>query len=351
MTPYLFVLFLLLLSITIKGLKGRDLIAIVAYSVMVFLCGWRGRDVGVDTDNYWIGYISGSERMEPMFQVVSVCSHFFGMGIKLFLLTISLITFVPLFIYIKKHSTNISYSFLIFLTFSPYFYHETYNTIRVYMAIVFMLFAYDSMNERKFWLTFLYVLLASLSHYSAIIIILLALFIWFSHNLSFNFVCIAVFVSIMFGLYFATSFTDIAQQMSEVMVLANSDIGSYYSSHYLDRFSETSFNIVGTLANMLPFSFLTVVMYDEENGKSFLFKLFLIAVLLQNVFISVEFTYRITMFFLILIVVLLPNTFVRLSRLRKFCVLCLSSFMVLWYVYQLFTANEDSLAGTIPYHF
>lgn len=351
MTPYFLILILLLFTTILRGLKGRNLITASVFMLMMFLCGWRGKDVGVDTVQYYGSYLHGSDRYEPMFQLVSYFCYTVGFSFKEFLMCYALLTFIPLYVFIRKVSVDAAFSVLIFLTFSAYFYHETFNTMRVYAAMTYVLFAYYYVERGSNWKALCFFLIGCLFHYSAIVTIPFVILFKCVKHISFVPILLTIVLSVVFGLIFAIGFKDMATQLSLLMeYYSGGDLAEYYQKS-LDNMEETTFSVIGTLAFMLPFSAFSVFMYDKTNSRSLYYKLFLVAAVLQNVFISVVLTYRMTMFFLILIVVVLPNSFNRAKGFRRLSLAGLSAFMVLWYVYQLVRATPESFAGTVPYHF
>lgn len=323
----------------------------MVFIAMMLLCGLRGIKVGVDTGSYYDAYQYGAERFEPICQFLMWAGHALGLSAKGFTMSMALITYIPLFLFFKKTSKDISFTILIFLSFSVYFYHETFNTARVYTAMAFSLFAYYYVAEGKIGKSLLFVLISVMCHYSAIATIPFMLLAHFLGRIRFGWMTVVISASVAFGFFFAVGFGDLAEQLSMLMEYYTSgDLANYYNTH-LDTMKETDFNIVGTLSTMLPFSFFAIFMYDEQNAKSLYYKLFLIAVVLNNVFISVVLTYRFTMFYTLLITILLPNTFIRTREFKKLCLFGLSSFMVLWYIYMLVRATPESFAGTVPYQF
>ncbi len=351
MIPYLLIFFLLLFATVSRGLKERDILALFAFFGMMLLCGLRGIDVGVDTYNYYYAYIHGSDRFEPMTQILMWLCSFFNLSPKGFLMSMALMTFIPLYLFVKKNSVDISFSFLIFLSFSAYFYHETFNTARVYMAMVFSLFSFSYASEQKFLKSIGFLVISVLCHYSAVVVIPFVYFAKMVANVRLKTMLITILVSIIFGILFVVGFKETADQLSLALAYyASGDLADYYQKH-LDRMEETTFNMVGTLSNMLPFSAFAICMYDEKNAQSLYYKLFLTAVVIENLFISVVLSYRVSMFFLILIIILLPNSYNRATGIRKHSLEALTLFMLLWYVYQMIRATDESFAGTIPYSF
>lgn len=351
MAIYFVILLLCLLATLMRKGKGNMKLAVATFIIMMLLCGLRGINVGIDTSHYYSAYTYGSERMEPTFQLISFLCHAFGFSFKGFLMCYAILTFIPLLLIIRKTSNNIGFSILIFLSFSDLFYHETFNTIRVSAALSYVLFSFYYMERDDVKKSIVYLVIAVLFHYTAIVVAPFLFLFRFIKKVTFLPMFISVSASFIFGLVFATNFSDEAMSISSMLSLfSDSDLTEYYQRH-LTSLDVSSFNLVGTLSKMLPFSIFAICMYDKENSYSLFYKLFLVSVVLQNVFVSVSLIYRITMYFLILIVFILPNTFERTRGIQRLSLLALSLFMILWYGYQLITADDTSLAGTIPYQF
>lgn len=351
MEPYLLILLSLLALTIVRGFKGRNTLALIVLAAMMILCGLRGKDVGVDTMTYWEAFKRGSIRMEPTFQFIVYLCHTLDLSFKGFLMSYAVLTFIPFGIFIKKLSKDVCFSVLIFLSFSVYFYHETFNTIRVCAAAMYVLLALMEIENEHKMKGLLFLVLGFFFHYSSLVVIPFILILYFIKHVNFITVSILLLLSFILGLSFTIGFSDYAAGLSFwIQMYGEGDLALYYQTH-LDTIQETSFNIVGTLAFMLPFSLFALFMYDDLNARSLYYKLFCVAAIIENLFISIALSYRLSLFFLLLITVLLPNTYMRTKGLQKFALLGLSSFMVLWYLYQLFRANTGSLAGTIPYHF
>lgn len=351
MTPYLLLFLVLLFLSLVRGWKERKVVAMLVFAIMMFLCGWRGVSVGVDTISYWQGYKSGSERMEPLFQLIMYICHWLGLSPKGYTMTVALITYLPLGLFIRKKSLDISFSVLVFFCFSVYFFHETFNTIRVCAAVMYALWSYYYLEKKKFLVSFFFLIVAFLLHYSTVVIIPFVIAAYFIKHIGYYTMIAIVFISVVFGLLFEVGYGNAANEIVAMGVFQYGGTSEWFQ-HYLENIDETSFSLFGSLTTMLPFSFFAIAMYDKINARSIYFKLFIFAVLLQNVFVSLVFTYRIAMFFTTLLVVVLPNSFVRAKGVRKLCLLGLSAFMVMWYVYLLLVKTDpDRLAGTIPYTF
>lgn len=349
---YIILLVCTIVSSFVGNRRQRNFLSFLVILGMLFVCGLRGRTVGADTENYINAYLHGAGRFEPMFQFTMDICHLLFLSSQDFLIVVAFITFIPLFIFLQQESKNTGFSLLIFLSFSVYFYPETFNTVRVCLSIVYMLFAYKYLSEIKLWKAIIFLVIGVLFHYSAIVIIPFLILARYIKKISFQVVLSLVVISFAFGIFFAVGFSDYASQVLALSMAFDNDMVSYYQTH-LQNFEDSTLNIFGYLGDMLPFSLFVLLLYDRKNSTSLYYKLFLFAVLLTNVFISVQLAYRVTMFMLTTIIVVLPNTYYRVTKIRKFYLASLSTAMVFWYIYLLFNANAIGygMAGSVPYHF
>lgn len=89
--------------------------------------------------------------------------------------------------YIKYFSCDYFFSIFLF-TFLGVFYLSTFNGIRQWVALSICFYSLTYLSRSCFFKYFLFILLASLFHYSALIFIILFPFLYFRHN--FNFIII-----------------------------------------------------------------------------------------------------------------------------------------------------------------
>lgn len=354
MFVFLFLLLYISFSLLIaqySGNKNDRLFGAFAFIVLLLIAGLRDRTVGRDTDSYYLFYQWGSERMEPLFSLLRSFLRSIGAGAPLFILCAAGLAIIPFYIFVRRYSTSICFSALIYMSFSVMFYHQTFNTVRACIAIGFLLFFFESIESKRFCRALLFAILSAGFHYSSIVAILLTVLFCIIKRYNFWPVFALLCLSVIIGLTFKEGFASVAERVTFLDLFTGSDSAEYYS-RYLQNLKETDLNLVGQLASLLPLSCFVVLLWDEKNSSSIYYKLFFAGVFLSNIFYSVLFIYRITMFFTILIVVILPNTFSRVNRNRKYALLGMSVFMVAWYIYELFTyVPYESLAGAVPYHF
>ena len=323
---------------------GIPIYTILLFIAMYFLCATRDISVGVDTKHYYFSFFHESVRsVEPTFYIIKKIAQSLGDSFPIFLNLFALATFIPLFFFFKKNSTNVAFSLLIYLSFSNYFYPETFNTIRATASISFFLLSISFFTEKKFVLCIIYTVTAILFHYSAIVIYLLALPFFFIPKIPQKFAILAITSSVILGIFFASGFNEWALNLSTNLAFFSEDY-----AYHLMNLKETHFNIIGLTLGILPFSILCIFLHTEDNSKNVYYKLFLFSTILGNIFISVDLIYRITMYLSILITIILPNTIRKTSGIQRNILFYITGFIILFFLLRI-TLSNDSLAGIIPY--
>ncbi len=337
-------------DMTISKRKVYTGTAILCF-IMFAICALRSTSVGIDTEHYYNSFQQGTNRnIEIGYWLVRDIALLFSNPFQVFLAIYAAASIFPLYYTLKRESVNVAFSLLIYLSFSNYFYPETFNTIRATASIAFYLLGLSFWLRHDRKIAIVLFLVSTVFHNSAIIALLLTVGILYINLFSRKLTYSALLLSVIFGLGFKSGFSDYAETISLWISSVPGDAIDYYSQ-YVNQFEETSFNIVGTLANMLPFTLFAIFLYDEENSRNAFYKLFVMGVILSNIFISVMLVYRITMFFTVMLLIVLPNTYVRLKGTKLKIVKGLIFFMILWYIYKLFGSTSDKMAGIIPYTF
>ena len=320
--------------------------------LMLLLCALRGNDVGTDTLHYYDSFNAGISRyVEVGYWVIRRIAQWLGNSFQIFIALYACVSLLPLYKMLKRESVNISFSLLIYLSFSNYFFPETFNTIRATASIAMYLMGLSALMRKEYVAMSWWAIMCVFFHNQGFIIITLTIIVLlFIKKVPKKLVYILLIISVIFGLSFNSGFSQYADMLSLRMAQFSGDAADYYI-RYVARLEETKLNLVGTLANMLPFTLFAVVLYDNHNSQTLYYKLYFIGTLMSNIFISVSFVYRITMYFSILLIVILPNTFIRSMKSKRTILLIMTFLMGIWYIYKLFGSTSDTMAGIIPYKF
>lgn len=170
---FLFIFALLELDnlFNIKGLKPTVYIFIFLFYALRF-------DVGYDymyyysiltkTINFYDAMFNRLELLNRVLINISQAVHF----PQFFFIITSFLLIYPLYLTIKNYSKDFALSTIIFLSF-PIFFFNSLSVIRQYVAIGILFYAFKYIKSREFWKFTIFLVIAVLFHYSAIIGLLL----------------------------------------------------------------------------------------------------------------------------------------------------------------------------------
>lgn len=153
---------------------------------LIFLAGLRGYNIGADTEIYlkaidYYGKMSFSELLNAgliypfdfeigYFLLTKLCC-LLGLGKTAFLFVIAIITYIPIFRLIGRHSSNPYVSILCYFAFG--FFTYSLGLFRQMIAISIVICGWNYIVERKFIKYFVIIVLAMTFHTTALVAILL----------------------------------------------------------------------------------------------------------------------------------------------------------------------------------
>jgi len=175
MNIYLLLWVIVCLLLIIFDIAKKEVYDIFIIFLLIFLSGFRYR-VGVDYDSYLETFskiiYDKINLFEPVNSIIARATFFLTGNIHLIFFVYSSITIILIYGYISKYSEFKGLSILIFLSMGI-FYLSTYNGIRQWLAIAFVTKSIEKSNELKKKGSLIYAVLAFLTHYSAIIVVLI----------------------------------------------------------------------------------------------------------------------------------------------------------------------------------
>lgn len=350
------ILFYLLFFLTIvlafiDSRKVHVKMAWLPFLIMLLLCGLRGEDVGTDTYNYLSHYkYEVGERIEPLYSLTIDICHYIGLTPHQFIFVTALLTFVPLYIFVRKYSVNPCFSALIYISYSATFFGLAFNGVRQAIAMSFLIFSiyYLSKKDRVIR-SLIFLIIAILFHYSCLVLLPFFIALYFVRSISKEFVYIALIVSFIFGITFGQN-DYFLQFFRYFEIISDSNVAKNYMQ-YMDEGNVSSLNILGLLSNMLPFSLYSIFLYDTKNKSSILYMFLVTGAVLSNVFISIHFIYRLVAYFILPILIILPETQLRTKGFRYYGLCAMNAIMLLWYFYNIVRAEPSYANGIFPYSF
>lgn len=159
--------------------NNRDSIfLVITFTIFAILVGLRSVTVGNDTASYTILFneISSTQillletRFEKGFIYLNKILSFIWDDPQILFIVASVIIMFSFAVFIKRYSDNIWLSVLIFFTFG--YYSGSNNTIRQFIALSIVLWAYDYILKKKLLKFVVLIMIASQFHITAITFIL-----------------------------------------------------------------------------------------------------------------------------------------------------------------------------------
>lgn len=289
---------------------------------MILICGFRHEDVGADTNNYVLEYQGkGIEHSEFLFSLLIRLFNKCSLSFTSFFIFIELLIIAPIIYVGKKIINNPNIVLLLYITLSVYFYFNTFNVIRMELAMSYFFLSVFFFNENKYYKSVLSFVIACLFHYSAIIIIplfLIAIILNFVSQKALN---ILIIISFVVGITssFIPNMDSYAQQIS--MFLSQNDTSLHYAVYFdnLQQSTVVSSQLIARIINYLPFTLIGLFSERTDTNKYF-YNLFILGVFLGNVFMEIKYAYRIVSYLTLFSILLVPITLQEKNNRKNFIV-------------------------------
>lgn len=151
---------------------------------MIFIAGGRGLEIGVDTHTYLEIYNDiGSKGyllyLEPGWNYINIISHDFGISFNGMLIITSCLTLLPVFYLARKLSYN--QYIPIFIYFALHIYGASFNVMRQYAAVTYVLLTYFCFSKKKWLWMFLWLAIAINLHKSTILVVPILIVLKYIH--------------------------------------------------------------------------------------------------------------------------------------------------------------------------
>lgn len=328
MIVYAIVILLIVFYIYKYDICGEELNKLSSYKILciifVLLSGLRYR-LGLDTLNY--SYMFNYEV--PLLSMISIDDITDSYSEPLFLLLMSIIKTlfgsfwvlqlvqaafinVLIFLYIKKHSKNIFCCVLLYFIWKFF----TYNMeeLRASIAVVICLFANDFVLEKKWAKGVILYLIASLFHYSAIVLVITPFLLF----LRFNYKAVIIaFLAYGGGVFLQNYFSDF------IFLLSINDIAMDKMENYFDEgtlFSQNVniFGLIQYFVQFLFYSYFAIMILKRKHSMCVKLEPFVVIGLLFLIMsIPVPLFYRYVNFYTLYFVIFYSDMFVELIGDKK----------------------------------
>ncbi len=161
------------------GNKKYILFLLLSFFLLFVLVAFRSNQVGTDYGFVGDAYsrvVNGTQTDSdvswfgiPLFFLCRIVGFFFGDDVFAFYFIIAFFSLFFLYKAILKNSSNPAISLFLMISFCLYY--QMFNQSRQMLAITLILYSYTYLKEKKFWNYFLIVVLATMIHNSAIVML------------------------------------------------------------------------------------------------------------------------------------------------------------------------------------
>lgn len=355
MTVYL-ILLVIVISIFIQKYSIRKYLDTSILLILIALATLRGHSVGADTPTYLEYYTNAISLKYHLDGLKEFGFYYLIYLLRLvtdnqivFFLLISFLTYIPLFIFLKKTSKNISLSLFLYIVMG--YYTQSFNIIRQSIAMSLILLALYFLSLRSYKKSIFFYVLATQFHFSAIALAIIYpirfLKIKFANAL------IIMIISFMIGLYLVSNSNIINNFIFlQLSGFTGTVLGKF---EFMTNMNVPYLNIYGMIALSLPLSILAVFAY-KRMPEDFFTKVFFIGTIINNILISNVILLRFPYYLTILSIVIVPSLLIKSKgSTEKLFLIALIFFIVLFFIYSGYnlaiTSTKNHLPNSFPYYF
>lgn len=359
MNIYLFTLILLITQLLVlmiipknRNLKIKnDIYNLYDISSKIFFyidIGWfivmmtfRDASVGTDSENYLYYFkviknsdfltalkVGTSFGLEIGFVILNKLIGLFFNNI-FYQFVMGCLAYIPMGIYIKRNSKNYVYSLLVFFCLGLV--NQSFNITRQYIAISLLLYSMKYVENRDFNKFFLYVLLVSSIHKTALLFL------------------------IVYPLYNKKKISNISVIIFVILIVTllifGGQIANFvnmfiYSNYYGRRPADVGLSIFINFAILMAIFFFSN--RNKERNTTFYIYMSSIVILLNLLGIHIDLFNRIMLYFKIFYIISIPNMIKSINSYRYLFSVSICILLSVFFIYVVFTT---SMNGTIPYIF
>lgn len=208
--------------------KDRGIFMIIAMAIMMLLAALRSENVGNDTPEYiriFNEIISNPDyvnvtRFEVGYVFLNQIVGKFTTNPQGILIVVAIIQYTIFIWFFLKHSKNYALTTVLFFILS---FGSTLNIVRQTLAMAFIFIAFDRVLDKKIIGAIFWIIIATLFHTSAIVMLVLVLLPYIKFD--------KVFVIIILGLCGLFAFSDL---LYKICMLVAPSYAHYFSGQYAE---------------------------------------------------------------------------------------------------------------------
>lgn len=337
---------------------GKTNISFYILIFLVFFCisTLRAHNVGNDTENYYrlfsfaqnhysLKTLLAQTRYEVGFILLNIFAAKLFNNYTILLGLINGFYLFSVFRFINKYSDNAPVSIILFFSFSLFY--DIMIIQRQCIAMAIFLYAIDYMVEKKFFKYAFLVLIASLFHQMALLLLAVYFLPHINLNKTKDIIKWAVYISVVF--VFLNSIINLVIKFFPYY-------GHYFYSKYSDggtRIASIVFFFIRFVIILLLTMFNGLKMYnfDFNEQKKILSKLMLLDVLFSFLSIGFNLFDRIEVFFTIAFIVFISNviSLFKIKSTRNFLIMLIVLITISYLTISLI--HRPNWYGIFPYYF
>ncbi len=352
MVIYLFVLFLIVLIF--KSIRHQKRALFISFIILALLSSLRKYTVGVDTLQFYNNYINiGSIeswdyslfRFEPGFFYLCRILNIFSKNPQTLIIVSSVFINFSVYRFIKKHSKNYFYSFLIYFLFNIYF--SSMNTLREWLAISILLFAYDFLIDKSYFKYCILLIASIMFHNAAWAGLLMIPLVMFGEK-KYTYQIIVISSIVLFVLY--GQFYDFISTIFGYQDYTSKFLESNYFGSVL-VFLESLIILLAYYVYVFKYYRFSYLKDDKEFylllGVSLIYLCFLAMVIRMNIFNRISGVYEI---FLLIIIPKMADV-IKMRNKRKAQLIYMFTVCTIFVSFLVLNLLRPEWLGCIPYEF
>lgn len=337
MIGFSFLFLFLLWGSVAKASKGWTIVILFLFSILI---GFRDGEVGTDTMAYAslyedIGMNGYTGYPEPLFGYLNFWCYKLGLDFSVFQWGLALGMMFLIGKVVFDHSPNYGYS--VFVLYALYFIFYTMNITRQMFAVSILFYGYAQLYKGYKWRFLISVVLATLCHFISIVSLII-LFVDKIKLKSVFWVLISVLFSCVVGLVVSDSF----------FITIAGDYAGYLVNSFSSGFRDEN-RILLSMLLAIGWSGLFTFIYiyiDRNLRNNFWFKIYYIAVIINNLTLRMELGLRVVLLFSIVEILVFPMFLLQNRMKQRFLPIVLVN-MALAIFFFIFLWNNS--AGILPY--
>lgn len=348
MNIYIIILcIIILLGIFIKtdNNKNKKIYIFIVFGLIMCVSAFRSYKVGIDTEQFvnafkYINSVTVKKAMEVRYEVgfVFFCKMIWFLSenkqIYIIMTSIIIVPLVGLFIY--KNSKDVVMSSMLFVTLNQFAMYM--NSSRQAIAIALILIGYEFLKSKRYWLYILFIIIASLFHQTALIMLVLFLI----KNIKYT--NRSYIITILVGIicFFA----------SDKIFNLGISLFNTYTSYKQSTFYESSI-LAGTLNAVVSLVILTfgIIICKNNRDAEYDFLAYIISILciINILVIKINIFVRLATYFVIFCIIWIPKVLYMIKDNRKRIFIKYLIYICFFAYWLIISINRPEWYGVIPY--